>query len=937
MIKKILTTYLFFFLISSAAHSQFVDFGRNKVMYQDFDWYVLSTPHFKIHYYKEAKELAEQGAYLLEESYSDLQRKFNHTIGDTNPIVIYASPLHFKQTNTTPYLIPEGVGGFFEFIKNRVVLPFDGSLSQFNHVSKHELVHVFTVSKVVSSLRSHGYIAERLPPLWFIEGLAEYWSNDWDTQSEMVLKDAVLNSYLPGINDYESIYGSYLMYKLGQKACEYIAEVYGEESITRLMDNFWMSDSFSDVMKITIGKDYKEFDNDFLYYLKKKYFPQIKLQNDPSQSSISIHGEGFSHKPAVYNNGKESEIYYIGNKTGYTSIYRLNPNSVDPEIELVVEGESSEDYEGFHFFRTGLDISNNGVLAFVTQKGGSDVLNLFNTKTGKKNADYAFTNIVNIGSPSFSSDGKKIVFSASDFSGKCDLYLFEPKGEKIKRLTNDYYDDRDAEFSPDGAKIVFSSDRSNSELVDAYNLHVLDINSSEIKQLTRGKHTDYSPRFSNDGKKIVYTSDKDGPQNIWVLTFFEDSVKTSRITNFTTGAFDPRWYGDDSIVFSCYEKAMITIRLLDSVSYRTGEEKEKKIFNPEITGNGYEFKKFKFESSRTGNLKYKKEYSFDFAISGVTSDPIFGTSAGGVLSLSDMLGDEKYNVLIFNSSNADADFWKSFNIAVSKVSLEKRLNYAFGVYHLYGRRYDLASSDFAYYERLYGGYLSLSYPLSFFRRIETTTSLSQSYKDIDFFDIRRGILLNNTISYVYDNTLWYYTGPIDGMRYNVSLGYTTDISNSTENFVTLMLDFRNYFRIAGPTSLAFRGQFMINEGKNARRFFTGGSWSLRGWPFISIRGTKFALANAELRFPVLDRLRIGFPENFNLDFYGIRGALFFDAGNCWDTYEQSKEVKGSIGAGIRINLLGIVVLRYDFGKRIEQRFTKFQKGLFHQVFFGWDF
>lgn len=937
MIKTIFATYLILILITSVANSQFVDFGKNKVMYQDFDWYVLSTPHLKIHYYEQEKELAEQAAYLLEESYKDLQKKFNHTIGDTNPVVIYASPLHFKQTNTTPYIIPEGVGGFFEFVKNRVVLPFDGSLSQFKHVSKHELVHVFTVSKAVSSLRTHGYIAERLPPLWYIEGLAEYWSNEWDTQSEMVLKDAVLNSYLPGVGDYESIYGTYLMYKLGQKACEYIADIYGEETLTRLLDNFWMSDNFSDVMESTIGKNYEEFDKDFLYHLKKKYFPLIGHQDDPSQSSIQIYRDGFAHKPTVYNNGKDNEIFFIGNKTGYTSIYKINLNSNDEKGDLIIEGESSEDYEGFHFFRTGLDLTNDGMLAFITQKGGSDVLNIFNTKTGKKKADYAFDKIVNIGSPSFSRDGSKIVFSGNDFSGKCDLYLFDLKKEKLKRLTNDFYDDRDAEFSPDGNTIVFSSDRSNTELSDAYNLHLFDLNSSEIKQITIGNQTDYSPRFSKDGKKIAYTSDKDGPQNIWTLNLNADTITTVRITNFTTGAFDPRWCGEDSIVFSCYEKAMITIRLLDSINFRTGNEEDKKIITPAISQNGYEFRKFELGSSLAGNLKYKKEYSFDFVMSGVTSDPIFGTYAGGLLSLSDMLGNEKYNMLLFNSSNADNDFWKSFNIAISKVSLEQRLNYAFGVYHLYGIRYDLSNSDFAYYERLYGGYLSLSYPLSFFRRIETSTSLSQSFKDIDFYDIRRGILLSNTISYIYDNTLWYYTGPLDGMRYNISLGYTTDISNSTENFITLILDFRKYLRVAGPSSVAFRGQFMINEGKSARRFYTGGSWSLRGWPFISIRGTRLALTNVEFRFPLLDRLRIGFPENFNLDFFGIRGALFFDAGNCWDNYEQSKDVKGSIGAGIRINLLGIAVLRYDFGKRIEQRFTKFQEGLFHQVYFGWDF
>ncbi len=114
--------------------------------------------------------------------------------------------------------------------------------------------------------------------------------------------------------------------------------------------------------------------------------------------------------------------------------------------------------------------------------------------------------------------------------------------------------------------------------------------------------------------------------------------------------------------------------------------------------------------------------------------------------------------------------------------------------------------------------MSLSYPLSFFKRIETSTSLSQSVKEIDIVDSRRSLLLSNTISYVKDNSLWGITGPMDGERYNVTLGYTTDIENSNENYYSILLDYRKYFRVSRPVALALRGQFLMNEGKNPRRF-----------------------------------------------------------------------------------------------------------------------
>lgn len=114
----------------------------------------------------------------------------------------------------------------------------------------------------------------------------------------------------------------------------------------------------------------------------------------------------------------------------------------------------------------------------------------------------------------------------------------------------------------------------------------------------------------------------------------------------------------------------------------------------------------------------------------------------------------------------------------------------------------------------------------------------------------------------------------------------------------------------------------------------GGSWDLRGWPRWTIRGEKLWLTSQELRFPFIDQFAVQFPFG-GISFWSIRGALYLDAGSAWD--KAYTETLGSMGGGLRMNLGGFLVLRYDIGKRIEQNFTQFQSGFFHQFFFGWDF
>ncbi|MDZ7763311.1 MAG: BamA/TamA family outer membrane protein [Melioribacteraceae bacterium] len=145
------------------------------------------------------------------------------------------------------------------------------------------------------------------------------------------------------------------------------------------------------------------------------------------------------------------------------------------------------------------------------------------------------------------------------------------------------------------------------------------------------------------------------------------------------------------------------------------------------------------------------------------------------------------------------------------------------------------------------------------------------------------------------------------IRYRVLLGYTSDIKYSNTNYFTAVLDYRHYHRLGFRSALALRGSIYYNEGKDATRYIAGGSWDLRGWPRFGLRGEKFWITSAELRYPLIDNITIKFPF-LGISFSHLRGALFFDAGSVWD--DEYTETLGSIGTGIRFNLFNAIVFRY---------------------------
>ena len=942
--------YLLIFLIfTTFASSQFFYFGRNKVQYTNFDWHLLKTEHFDIYYYPEMQDLAERGAFLAEESYKGLEEKFVHNVASRIPLIFYSSHLHFQQTNTTPGIVPEGVGGFFEFLKGRVVIPYTGSMWEFRHVIRHELVHVFMNSKINRVLLDHRMLQDHLPPLWFIEGLAEYWSRERDIQAEMVMRDAVVSNYLVPLKDMDDIIGTFLMYKEGQNILRYISERYGEETILLLMENFWKASYFEDIFKLTLSMDYKEFDQEWTYALKKKYYPLLAQSDQPSGITEPIVTDGFNSKPVFYKNGTKREIYFIGNRMGYTSIFRidldsaLNNKTLKPT--LVVEGERTDELEAFHIFQNKLDISKSGVLAFITKSGENDALHLYDLKKDRIIETYHFKDLVVIGSPSWSPDEKKIVFTAIDMSGNNDLYIWDIDKEILTRLTNDIYDERDPVWFPCGDKIVFTSDRTAFGVYGVYNLFVYNEKTNDIHYLTYGDESYYSPGFSPDGKALIFTSDIGGARNVWMMKLDTSiySQEMRKITRFTTAAFDPAW-SDSDMVFIAFEDFSFQLRSVKNVHSKYDTSTSIRSTDMMEIGQPWQAQSTA-GTLEVKSLRYTGEYSLDFAQSQIVTDPVFGTSGGAFLAMSDILGNEQYNFLLYNTAQSTDELLSSFNVAISRLSLQRRTNYAYGIYRFSGRRYDLTDPDEYFFERVFGGYFTLSYPLSKFRRVAILTSISHSEKDatgggpfisdyenVDFS--RRALFLSNSISFTHDNSLWGPSGPLDGNRFNVTLAYTSDIQYSNANYYSIILDYRHYFRIARRSAYAARFWFFYNDGHEARRFFMGGSWDLRGYPRWSIRGKKIWLTSHELRYPFIDQLLLKFPV-VGITLVGIRGALFFDAGNAWDN--NYEETLGSVGTGIRLNLANVIVLRYDVGKRIENDFKKLQFGIFHQFFFGWDF
>ncbi len=185
---------------------------------------------------------------------------------------------------------------------------------------------------------------------------------------------------------------------------------------------------------------------------------------------------------------------------------------------------------------------------------------------------------------------------------------------------------------------------------------------------------------------------------------------------------------------------------------------------------------------------------------------------------------------------------------------------------------------------------------------------------------------------MYDNSIWDISGPIEGRRYNFTVGLTSSLSNPRVYNRLGFADLRHYLRLGKYSAFANRMFVFSSSGIEPQRIYLGGSWSFRGFDRRAFYNRNVLFMSNELRFPLINDLFIGLPIGA-LGFQGIRGALFYDTGSAWD--DQFDRFFGSFGAGFRVNLGYVILLRFDFSRITDYRTINHHTNF--DFFFGWNF
>jgi hypothetical protein len=171
-------------------------------------------------------------------------------------------------------------------------------------------------------------------------------------------------------------------------------------------------------------------------------------------------------------------------------------------------------------------------------------------------------------------------------------------------------------------------------------------------------------------------------------------------------------------------------------------------------------------------------------------------------------------------------------------------------------------------------------------------------------------------------TFGYSISPEEGFAIEASAEASRTTLGTQGDAGATIFDIRAYHRLFGPHTVV-AGRFGLAAGSGslgARRVFSAGGSGpsepefdfgrdaiglLRGFAAADITGTRAAVANLDLRFP-LARLQRG-AGAWPVFFQTLHAAVFVDAGHAWDTDFRLGDLRTSIGAEVSLD---VVILHY---------------------------
>ena len=195
-------TFFSLLFLFKTATSQFyygmqMDFGKNRIQYQNFAWTYLDFDRYRVYLYAGGQEIAKYVATSVNEQLPVLEKRLDFQVEDKLQILVYNNQNDFKQSNLG--LANEeqnNIGGVARLVGDKISIFVNGS-----HADLDRQIHAALAELMIDQMMYGGRTRDVVRnstllvlPEWYKQGLVAFLSEGWNSKVDIQLMDAIKNN-----------------------------------------------------------------------------------------------------------------------------------------------------------------------------------------------------------------------------------------------------------------------------------------------------------------------------------------------------------------------------------------------------------------------------------------------------------------------------------------------------------------------------------------------------------------------------------------------------------------------------------------------------------------------------------------------------------------------------------------------------------------------
>jgi hypothetical protein len=285
-IFSLVACLLFFAGMESKAQVSTVEFGKNRVQYQKFQWKYYQTENFNTYFSQDGLGLGKYVAQIAETELPGLEEFIEYGLQRRINIVAYNNFDEMQQSNIGLGIDWQNTGGMTKLVNNKMLVYFDG-----NHDNLRRQVRQGIAAVLVENVLFGDDLGEFAAnqalldlPKWLTDGYIEYAAENWSPALDDDLRSIMLagkyNNFYQFAFDKPDL--------AGHAFWKYIADKYGKTKVTYLLYLCRIYRNLNNASEKVTKKKFKEVLRDFMLEIPQQYYKDIRGRRNAPKGQLGV-------------------------------------------------------------------------------------------------------------------------------------------------------------------------------------------------------------------------------------------------------------------------------------------------------------------------------------------------------------------------------------------------------------------------------------------------------------------------------------------------------------------------------------------------------------------------------------------------------------------------------------------------------------------------